>query len=45
LRFVPDKLSARDFADTLTIAAMAAGLGADEVEEEISWLLARRGVA
>jgi hypothetical protein len=45
LRFVPERLSARDFSDVLTIAALTAGLEQDEIEEEIGWLLVRGGVA
>jgi hypothetical protein len=45
LRFVPERLSVRDFADVLTRAALSAGLEQDEIEEGIGWLLLRGGVA
>jgi hypothetical protein len=45
LRFVPDRLTARDLADALTGAARAAGLDQNEAEAAINWLLAREGMA
>jgi hypothetical protein len=45
LRFVPDRLSARDFADVLDGAGHAAGLDQAEIDEAIDWLLAREGTA
>jgi hypothetical protein len=45
LRFVPDRLSAGDFAVVLEGAARAAGLDQQEIDDAIGWFLARGGVA
>jgi hypothetical protein len=45
LRFVPDRLTARDFADVLDGAGRAAGLDQEEIDDAIGWLLARENVA
>jgi hypothetical protein len=45
LRFVPERLTTRDFADVLDGSGRAAGLDQKEIDDAISWLLAREGSA